>query len=169
MRAQRATDHAVPATRAGFAGPSGREALMAALRLFDLVFLAIAVPLALARGAPVLGCLVGAGGWLLQRALAVVDRRLIAKAAEPGSRLGLNFIDAVGREGRSGERCRRGSADRARSGRSTARREAGHEQSTKDRLCGPRRVARRDRAVRSPVRPHRAQGTRRRLQRLLAG
>ncbi|HEX5224806.1 MAG TPA: hypothetical protein VFW29_06725, partial [Solirubrobacteraceae bacterium] len=55
------------------------------------------VPLALARGAPVLGCLVGAGAWLLQRALAVVDRRLIAKAAEPGSRLGLNFIDAFAR------------------------------------------------------------------------
>ena len=70
---------------------------MAALRLFDLLFLAIAVPLALARGAPVLGCLVGAGGWLLQRALAVADRRLIAKAAEPGSRLGLNFIDAFAR------------------------------------------------------------------------
>ena len=70
---------------------------MAALRLLDLVFLALAVPLALARGAPVLGCLVGAGGWLLQRALAVADRRLIAKAAEPGSRLGLNFIDAFAR------------------------------------------------------------------------
>ena len=70
---------------------------MAVLRLFDLLFLAIAVPLALARGAPVLGCLVGAGGWLLQRALAVADRRLIAKAAEPGSRLGLNFIDAFAR------------------------------------------------------------------------
>jgi len=87
----------VPATRAGFAGPSGREALGLALRQLDLLFLAIAVPLALSRGAPVFGCLVGAGGWLLQRALAVVDRRLIAKMAEPGSRLGLNFIDAFAR------------------------------------------------------------------------
>src|SRR5436309_13997760 len=97
MRAQRATDHAVPATRAGFAGPSGREALMAVLRLLDLLFLAIAVPLALARGAPVLGCLVGAGGWLFQRALAVADRRLIAKAAVQGSRLGPKFLVAFGR------------------------------------------------------------------------
>ena len=70
---------------------------MAALRLLDLLFLAIAVPLALGRGAPVLGCLVGAGGWLFQRALALADRRLIVKAAEPGSRLGLNFIDGFAR------------------------------------------------------------------------
>ena len=66
-------------------------------RNLDLVLLPAAVALALALGAPVLGILVGAGGWLLQRALAVVDRRLIAKAAEPGSRLGLNFIDAFAR------------------------------------------------------------------------
>ena len=43
------------------------------------------------------GVLVGAGAWLLQRALAVLDRTLIVKAAEPGSRLGLNFIDGFAR------------------------------------------------------------------------
>src|SRR5947208_3659235 len=71
--------------------------LLAALRYLDLILLALATPLALALGAPALGFCVGAGGWLAQRALAVADRRLIAKAAEPGSRLGLNFIDAFGR------------------------------------------------------------------------
>ena len=67
------------------------------LRNIDLVLLPVAVALALALGGPALGVLVGAGGWLLQRALAVLDRRLIVKAAQPGSRLGLNFIDAFGR------------------------------------------------------------------------
>jgi hypothetical protein len=69
-------------------------------RLFenlDLVVLVPAVLVALALGAPTLGVLVGAGGWLLQRAVAVADRRLIVRAAEPGSRLGLNFIDAFAR------------------------------------------------------------------------
>ena len=69
-------------------------------RLFenlDLVVLVPAVLVALALGAPAFGVLVGAGAWLLQRAVAVADRRLIVRAAEPGSRLGLNFIDAFAR------------------------------------------------------------------------
>ena len=63
----------------------------------DVALLAVGVPLALALGAPVFGVLVGAGGWLLQRVLAIVDRRIIDKAAEPGSRLGLNFVEAFAR------------------------------------------------------------------------
>jgi hypothetical protein len=63
----------------------------------DVVVLIPAVVLALALGAPAFGVLVGAGAWLLQRAVAVVDRRAIVRAAEPGSRLGLNFIDAFAR------------------------------------------------------------------------
>jgi hypothetical protein len=70
---------------------------VAIAQALDLLFVAIAVPVALAAGAPVFGCLVGALAWLLQRTMAAVDRRLIVKAAEPGSRLGLNFIDAFGR------------------------------------------------------------------------
>jgi hypothetical protein len=75
--------------------PAGR--LRPVLRHLDLVVLAIGVALALALGGPVFGLLVGAGGWLLQRALAVVNRRLIERAAEPGSRLGLDFVDAFAR------------------------------------------------------------------------
>jgi hypothetical protein len=63
----------------------------------DLILLPPGVVLALALGAPAFGVLVGAGAWLLQRAVAVADRRAIVRAAEPGSRLGLNFIDAFAR------------------------------------------------------------------------
>ena len=63
----------------------------------DLLVLVPAVILALALGAPTFGVLVGAGAWLLQRVVAVVDQRAIRRAAEPGSRLGLNFIDAFAR------------------------------------------------------------------------
>jgi hypothetical protein len=75
------------------ASPPGSNAA----RFADVLLVLAAAPLALALGAPALGVLLGTGGWLLQRAMALVDRRLIVKAAEPGSRLGLNFIDAFGR------------------------------------------------------------------------
>jgi hypothetical protein len=71
--------------------------LPALARYLDVVFVIIAAPVALALGAPVFGVLVGAGAWLLGRAVALLDRRLIVKAAEPGSRIGLNFIDAFAR------------------------------------------------------------------------
>jgi hypothetical protein len=71
--------------------------LIGLLRNLDVLAVLVATPVALALGAPTFGVLVGAGGWLLQRAMALFDRRLIVKAAEPGSRLGLNFIDAFGR------------------------------------------------------------------------
>jgi hypothetical protein len=78
-------------------GASTRSRGLVIARNLDLLFVPVGAAIALALGAPVLGVLVGAGGWLLQRAAAVVDRRLIVRAAEPGSRLGLNFVDAFAR------------------------------------------------------------------------
>ncbi len=63
----------------------------------DVLVLVPGVVVALALGAPAFGVLVGAGAWLLQRVAAVVDRHAINRAAEPGSRLGLYFIDAFAR------------------------------------------------------------------------
>jgi hypothetical protein len=63
----------------------------------DLVVLALAAPVALVLGAPALGLLLGVGAWFVQRALAHADRRWIARAREPGSRLGLDVAEAFGR------------------------------------------------------------------------
>ncbi len=68
---------------------------LAILEYLDLVVLIIAVPVALVLGAPVFGCLVGAGGWLLQRILAGADRRWLARAAE--RRFGVTLVEAFGR------------------------------------------------------------------------
>ncbi len=57
---------------------------MVILRYLDVVLIAIAVPVALALGAPALGCAVGAGAWLLQRILAETDKRLSAKPRSRG-------------------------------------------------------------------------------------
>jgi hypothetical protein len=89
--------HPNPLAGAGTGGGVEPTAALAVLRHLDVVLVLLATPVALALGAPALGFCVGAGGWLAQRALAVADRRLIAKAAEPGSRLGLNFVDAFAR------------------------------------------------------------------------
>ncbi len=64
---------------------------------FDLVVLVIGVALALALGGPVFGLFAGACGWLLQRAVAVVNRAVIDRRVAPGSRLGHDFIDAFAR------------------------------------------------------------------------
>ena len=89
VRVRSAADVAPTPSLAAIAGGAARNV--------DVLLLLVALPLALALGAPTFGVLVGAGGWLLQRALALLDRRLIVKAAEPGSRLGLNFVDAFAR------------------------------------------------------------------------
>jgi len=41
--------------------------------------------------------LIGAGGWLLQRAIAHADRGLVARAREPRSRLGLHLAEGYAR------------------------------------------------------------------------
>ncbi|HLM85756.1 MAG TPA: hypothetical protein VK272_06170 [Solirubrobacteraceae bacterium] len=83
------------------AAPGGRfdaaDALLAIVRCLDLVLLALAAPVALALGAPVLGYAVGAGAWLAQRILAQADRRWIGKAREPRTQLGLNLVESFGR------------------------------------------------------------------------
>jgi hypothetical protein len=81
--------------------PGGRllpaDALMTVVRCLDLVLVAIAAPVALALGAPVLGYAIGAGTWLLQRVLAHADRRWIRRAARPKTQLGLNLFEAFAR------------------------------------------------------------------------
>jgi hypothetical protein len=79
------------------AGAAVRRRSLAVLRYLDVVLVVVAAPVALMLGAPAFGYAVGAGAWMLQRAVAVADRVAIARAAEPGSRLGLNFIDSFAR------------------------------------------------------------------------
>ena len=70
---------------------------MTLLRYLDVVLLAVATPVALALGAPVLGYAIGAGAWLLQRIIAEADRRWIRNTKTPRAQLGLNLFEAFGR------------------------------------------------------------------------
>ena len=56
---------------------------MVIVRYLDVVLVVVAVPVALALGAPTLGCAIGAGAWIVQRILAQADRRLIRNTTSP--------------------------------------------------------------------------------------
>jgi hypothetical protein len=67
------------------------------MRYLDVVLVVLVAPVAVALGAPVLGYAIGAGAWILQRILAEADKRLVNRAAEPRTQLGLNLFEAFGR------------------------------------------------------------------------
>jgi hypothetical protein len=67
------------------------------LRNLDVVFVALAAPVALALGAPALGYAIVAGAWVAQRILAQADRRWIENAAAPRTQLGRSLFEAFAR------------------------------------------------------------------------
>lgn len=67
------------------------------LGYLDVVLMLIGVGVALALGAPVLGCAFGAGGWVLQRVVAEVDKRWTRKAVQPVRQLGIHLFEAYAR------------------------------------------------------------------------
>ncbi|HUN79848.1 MAG TPA: hypothetical protein VMU32_13055 [Solirubrobacteraceae bacterium] len=89
---------AVQASPPGYSSTGARGAgLPALLRHLDVLIVVIAAPLAIVLGAPALGCLLGAVAWVLQTVLAKTDKRLIRRASEPRTQLGLNIAEAFGR------------------------------------------------------------------------
>jgi hypothetical protein len=66
------------------------------LRYLDVVLVVLAVPVALALGAPAVGILVSAAAWLMQRVLARAGQRWIAGRGMD-ARFGLNLVDGFGR------------------------------------------------------------------------
>jgi hypothetical protein len=75
-----------------------RDALhMTALRYLDVIFAVIAAAVAIALGAPALGCALGAGGWVLQRLVQAVDRSWARRMREPRAALGVSLFERFGR------------------------------------------------------------------------
>jgi hypothetical protein len=79
-------------------GSRGFEKYALALaRSLDVVLVVVGAPVAIALGAPALGCVIGAVAWLVQRVLAQLDRRWIRGSVQPRTQLGLNLFEAFGR------------------------------------------------------------------------
>jgi hypothetical protein len=70
---------------------------LALVRSLDVVLVVVGAPVAVALGAPALGCVIGAVAWLVQRVLAQLDRRWIRGSVQPRTQLGLNLFEAFGR------------------------------------------------------------------------
>jgi hypothetical protein len=69
---------------------------LAILLYLDVVLVVLAVPVALVLGAPVVGVVVSAAAWLVQRVLARAGQRWIAGRGAD-ARFGLNLVDGFGR------------------------------------------------------------------------
>ena len=69
---------------------------LSVLRYLDVVLVVLAVPVALALNAPVVGVVVSAVAWLLQRFVARAGQRWIASRGAD-ARFGLNLVDGFGR------------------------------------------------------------------------
>ena len=70
---------------------------MLTLRYLDVVVAVIAAIAAIALGAPILGCALGGGGWLLQRLVQVIDRNWARRLREPRAQLGVSLFERFGR------------------------------------------------------------------------
>jgi len=80
------------------ARPDARSLLvLAILRYLDVPLVILAIIPVLALRAPLLGYFLGAGGWLVQRVIAEVDRRWTRKVTKPVKQLGVTLFEAFGR------------------------------------------------------------------------
>lgn len=76
---------------------SGPPAAVRVLRYLDLVVLALALPVFVVGGLPLLGYAVGAGVWLLQRAIQVWALRRARAAEDPRTFVGIVAGSMIGR------------------------------------------------------------------------
>ncbi len=76
---------------------SSERGALRAFQYLDVVIVVIGAIPALILGAPSVGVLVGAAGWLLQRVLQVVDRRFTAGMRDPTRQVGVHVTEAFGR------------------------------------------------------------------------
>jgi hypothetical protein len=63
----------------------------------DVVLVVVAAVVAIVAGAPALGCVIGAGVWILQRIVAVIDRRWADRMREPRSQVTVSLFERFGR------------------------------------------------------------------------
>ncbi len=66
-------------------------------KYLDVVVVAVGSVIALVLGAPALGVILGAAGWIVQRAIQITDRRLTARLREPRRQVGFLVSESFGR------------------------------------------------------------------------
>jgi hypothetical protein len=71
--------------------------MMLAIRYLDLVLLALALPVFVVAGLPMLGYAAGAAAWLVQRGIQVALNRKAAAAEDPRTVVGIAAGSMIGR------------------------------------------------------------------------
>ena len=77
--------------------PAPNESTVTVLSYLDVVLLLVAAPIMLLIGVPVVGYLVGAGAWIVLRAVGVAVERLIGATHDPQREVGLRLGYLLGR------------------------------------------------------------------------
>jgi hypothetical protein len=67
------------------------------IRYLDVALVVIGAPVAIALGAPALGYTIGGVAWILQRILAVTDKRWTSGMSDPRRQLAFNLFEGFGR------------------------------------------------------------------------
>jgi hypothetical protein len=76
---------------------SSERGAFSAFQYLDVLIVVIGAIPALILGAPAVGIIVGGAGWLLQRAVQVVDRRFTDRMRDPTRQVGVHVTEAFGR------------------------------------------------------------------------
>jgi hypothetical protein len=76
---------------------SSERVTVNALQYLDVPVVVIGAIVAMLLGAPALGCTVGALGWILQRGVQLIDRRLTARIEDSLRRAGIRSAEGFGR------------------------------------------------------------------------
>jgi hypothetical protein len=77
--------------------PAPRESAVTALAYLDVIVLVVAAPIMLLIGVPAVGYLVGAGAWIVLRAVGVAVDRAVAAAGDPRREASLRLAYLLGR------------------------------------------------------------------------
>jgi hypothetical protein len=68
-----------------------------ALQYLDVIFVVLGTIVAVLLGAPSTGVIIGAAGWILQRAIQATDLRMTARIDDSFKRAGIRSAEAFGR------------------------------------------------------------------------
>jgi hypothetical protein len=76
---------------------SSERVTVDAFQYLDVIVVIVGAVVASLVGAPAFGCIVGAVGWILQRVLQLVDRRITERIEDSLRRAGIRSAEAFGR------------------------------------------------------------------------
>jgi hypothetical protein len=79
------------------AAPEATPTSVKIMQNIDVLVLAIALPIFLAAGFPILGWITGAGAWAIQRGIAALAAKKAKEASDPRTKVGLLAGSMIGR------------------------------------------------------------------------